>query len=1285
MMHLFYLIFQVLLCQKQPSPSLRALLDARTADATNPESTFVTELCIPSGQFLITSYLVESDTLNLRGNKTTIMHIEERREPSRPELTIEAKNGIDAETSTNTMFLFSNSTISLWDLSLDSGGMGTTVARLSASCVSIWRSRILSNAERSPYVIVGGGSGGWGSVSLVDSVHESSSRAILLPLVWESEREKREEMKRDGSGEMKSIWVSASGLIVQDVRLIVGSGPLFGRSEQNQREPGKDVEKVGTRLIGSRIWNTTSGVGERRGLGVWAGEIEEGIIGSDVRESTNHLCGTAMREIGSGGSQLSHNTSFTRCHTPSTPNDDPNTDTGNPQHFTTQTILTNKTDTSHVFTLCTFKECASDEFGGAIFTFNDGIKLQIGKCSFDSCSASSDGGAINLSPPENAQFHFHLSSSSFLKCSASSWGGSISLYGISDITIEDCAFLDSSIGSFGGAIYLHSCPFGASPGFSNTLFQNCEQKNSDKGGGGAVRLWNCTSSKFASIQFRSCSAARGYGHDLLFRDSPFTSSSFADCDSTSSTPHRVSDETTNSVFDNSSYLKTTPYEASIQSLTSELTAADAVTLKLTLSKKVTGKVIVVVDNSDATRHELPDTAPKIVRMLIFTFSSSTVGTCSASVGESGILQHPLSDYKLLAASFSENKVSIPSGLTIPVTSIILLTRCVLSESKTEVDISFSGWDIPEGHRNFFLNSGPVIEVAFNNDEYGRSLGSATAGVSGKNGELTEKTEYTITKIEHIDCLATQIFTMGLTINVPEAARLSMVSVSRFVDARRTTVKLSFESIMLEANKKHILDIEPTDYSEGTITREVWTDTNGILFDVTEILYPLKTDDEERAQQLKFGGTYRVLSLRASDRTRSVIISDIEFTIPNEPEQHPLVCSYFGSTDTENCGQSSNPCSSLLVGWKAGQTQQESPEDLVELGVEGEVELGGVLFVGERKLAVWGGERGQVLVEWRDSWKSPNAIEVNGGQILIVEVTILLGEPKEGGGEKKESFLIHGGGEVSLESVVIGGLRGGRVRMGLVGLSWGSAELVEIKMDGIDFGDGVRFADVRGEKKVVSLSVKSLTARSVRTLNAPLIEFLGRKEESEVKMEKIVLLETTREEDGEGVGTDAPRVISLSTIQRETRIANCVFEESKTKRLSDGGDLGGVLFVGVGGEGGGSVRFEDCLLIDTVPNGKGGGGVAVVVSSGTFSVVFERCWMEETSVTGMAFEHLNGLPIRGEKRRVVSGGNVGALIIGEKSLPIVVRSSSRFSGCSLKVDIETSASISGQKNEEKLEL
>ncbi|KAK2943806.1 hypothetical protein BLNAU_21284 [Blattamonas nauphoetae] len=793
------------------------------------------------------------------------MHMERRTLASKMKLDVEGQNRQEAETGTNTMFIFWNCTASLWNVLLDSSVMGTTVGRLRESCVTIVGSRILSNAEQSPFVIVGGGSavGSW--ISVIDSVHESSDCLVLLPLVWEMSSE------LDESG---SVLVSGSGMEVSNVHLIAGSGPLFGRSEQATRETRRDDSRVETRLIGSRIVNTTSEVGVRSGVE----GIGEGLVGCSVSSSTNHLCGTAIGGMDDGGSLLSLNTSFTCCHTPSWTNADPNIRQN--QYLKGRTAISSITS-PHVFTLCTFKQCSAQKNGGAIATETNKIILQIDQCSFHTCSciiSTGWGGAISVCPPDGGQATLSVSSSSFFGCTAP-FGGSLYLFRVHDLSVSECVFLDSKSSFFGGAIAIANTSFGASAGITNTLFQNCRETTTGTSfGGAAFHIHNCPSHKLSYVQFRLCVAAGGRGHDVFLQGSPFTSSSYSTCDSTSSNKHRVSSGSS----DNSSLLKDTEFEATIESLAWTETGDDTVTFILTLDKAVSGTMMVLVSNLEGTRQEVNGMAPKIGRVL-FSFVSSAVGTCSSSVGESELLQLPLSDYKILAASISNHKATTPSDLlAAPAIPTIIRASCDLDESGTEVDVTFSGMVIPEGPCTLTLNDSSTLEVTFS-DESGTSVGSVTKGVSGKDGEWSEKTEYVLTGIVSLVSPATSIeIASDVGFRIPAAARLSKVSVSGFVDPRKTSVQLSFESLKLEANKNYILKLKQTESSEDAITRELETDGNGDVLDVTESLYPFMTEAEERRKQLKFGKSYEVLSLTASGRTRSVLISSFVITMPDEP-------------------------------------------------------------------------------------------------------------------------------------------------------------------------------------------------------------------------------------------------------------------------------------------------------------------------------------------------------------------------------------------------------------------
>ncbi|KAK2941980.1 hypothetical protein BLNAU_23103 [Blattamonas nauphoetae] len=656
--------------------------------------------------------------------------MEGRNQASKTKLRVEGKNGITAETSNSTMFIFSNCTTSLWNVFLDSGGMGTTIGRLRSSSVRIVGSRILSNADNSPFVIDGGESGVGSSICVID-----------------------------------------------------------------------------------------------------------------------------------------------------------NSDTRHNEHFTTRSDLTTDPTPNYIFTLCTFKNCSVGN-GAAVYAYYVAVNIQIDNCSFHACIADY-GGVIYLEPPYNGQQTLSLASSSFADCYAYSSGGSLYVKNISSLSISECAFLNSTASRYGGgAMRVMYSSFGGAPGISHTLFQKCAATSTDSAAGGAaLQIRLCPSHKLTFVQFRQCHSKLGLGHDIGLYDTPFTPDSYSTCDSTSSPTHRVTDLTTSPETDLSNLLAIPDFEATIESLASTQTGDDTVTLTLTLNKAVSGTMIVMVTNVEESREDVDGEAPTIGRLLLFSFSSSTVGTCSSSCGQSGLLQRPLSDYTLLAASLSNLNVAVPSSAVISVTPILHHALCVLDASRTEVEVTFSGFDIPKGHCTLTLNDSTTLDVTFNDNENGRSVGNITTGVSGKAGELSEKTEYSISgMVSQMSPSASIVIAPGVAFSVETASRLSKVSVSEFLDLKKTKVKLAFESVGLEKNKAYRMEMERTDTSEDKITREVLTDGNGVLVDAIEILYPFVTDPEERKQQLKFDGSYRVLSLTSSDRPRSVLISNFLIPMPDEPSR-----------------------------------------------------------------------------------------------------------------------------------------------------------------------------------------------------------------------------------------------------------------------------------------------------------------------------------------------------------------------------------------------------------------
>ncbi|KAK2954490.1 hypothetical protein BLNAU_10510 [Blattamonas nauphoetae] len=463
---------------------------------------------------------------------------------------------------------------------------------------------------------------------------------------------------------------------------------------------------IETTLSGSRIMNTSC-VHEGGAKDGWKGR--ERVFSGHVERTKNPLFGTVSVDLNSGCSVLSLNTSFSDCPTnpiPSHPNSDNIT-----LHFNeniTLNITLEATVEKHVFLQCSFVSSTSGFSGGAIYQQYKNTSLQIENCSFDACYANGNGGVLSFYPPSIAGITFVLKSSSFVRCSARLSGGCITMEQTPTLTIADCVFLDCTCGNVGGVLTIR-CHFGASPGISNCLAHNCSQTNPNFYCGG-MRFDYCKTVKISSVCFLDCSSASKNGVDLHFNDtlpSPLDTTTVSDCVSTTSVAggkNRVSPPSKNHL------LPTPTLSANIVSLKAKMISETEAMLELTMDKAMTGRMMVLVDNSviSSGRNE---GGLKIGRVVRFEMSNRETASSVVSVGAEGLLQQPLSAYDVLTAQLSKQHITVSPPIRISFTSLSSAS-CSLDESGTKAVVVLEGSDVPNGVYNVTLHNSFSFNVTF---------------------------------------------------------------------------------------------------------------------------------------------------------------------------------------------------------------------------------------------------------------------------------------------------------------------------------------------------------------------------------------------------------------------------------------------------------------------------------------------------------------------------------------------------------------------------------------------
>ncbi|KAK2954319.1 hypothetical protein BLNAU_10651 [Blattamonas nauphoetae] len=538
------------------------------------------------------------------------------------------------------MFVFMNSSVCLSSLELDCGVEGVGTGRVLGSCVVVSLCSIRSNMECSPFVVCWMGETDWNSITVTSSSHVSSCSPSLLPLVGicddsigsgKTGTAPNEQLDRnDGTdrtdGWTPSVSITGSSIEFGDCELILGTGPLIGSLDRAGNEVPR--KSVSTSLVGCVLVNMTSRYSsELNSVGSWFGQW---IVGSVVSSCSNHLYGTSIRSLNGGGSLLSLNSSFVSCLVDPTNENKP---------FTSPIELPSD-HSLFSFKLCTFKGCS---------TTKGQVNLNVNY-----------GGAIYIWFPSGSSNTVTLTSSSFTSCSANFDACLIIGYtGVS--IISECVFLDSEATHHGGSMCLHNWdPATKGGSISNCLFQNCKQTDpTSRFGGGAMFLQSCSSVRLSSLLFDDCSAATGRGHVLFHHLSPYPTLDFTTVSNCASSSKYSSSliylEQTGQDFDN--LLNQSPASITLTDFSGEVSRMST-DVKVILDKAVSGTLLVVVSNVEGERVEVTDGIPNIGRVLEFSMSLlSSIGSCSVSIGETGLLQTPLSDYSIVAAFLPDGIVS----------------------------------------------------------------------------------------------------------------------------------------------------------------------------------------------------------------------------------------------------------------------------------------------------------------------------------------------------------------------------------------------------------------------------------------------------------------------------------------------------------------------------------------------------------------------------------------------------------------------------------------------------
>ncbi|KAK2949911.1 hypothetical protein BLNAU_15140 [Blattamonas nauphoetae] len=821
------------------------------------------QFVLGSTTYCATSLEINSRHLTLLGDRSTLTH---------EGTNIHSKQKMDksAKTTTglpqkplNSVLLLVNCTIVLDSLNLVVNMEHCSICSIAASDLSVKNCEVSSSMSLSPFVVDSWSAGTSSAISIENSRYSGFSSSTILPFVdvdsaMDSLNSGRSADLFAGT-EGPGLTICGTGLSILDSSLPLSTGPLFSFTKPSRvNEESGSVLEVETVLLSSLVQNVTS----PNIANCWMAGASQKMIGTRIRESTNHISGTGCVDMNFGGSLLSLNSSFSNCvRTPqSLPNDDQNK-TGQKYKHGDRLTVDNLSTSNILISSCTFDTMSfhdptgSESGGAAIFIYLRDVPITIQRCSFYKCALTGqhpDGGAIllrfHLSTPSLQPIS--VSDSCFVDCtntltpsslaSGTNCGGGFCIISANTVSLERLSFHHCFATSRGGGMYLDM----GTGTVSNIILDSCE---SDLAGGVYRNIGLYT---FSSLHFRDCSSGTAEAEDFATASSYGTSNPFTDCDTTAPYPtiYPMSREQTKDWISSvSAKLQLTAFSIGF--------GLNSATLSVTAAETVSGTMFVVVEGGN------------VPRLTSVSFSSNTKGEGTVPIEMNGVLEAG-TIYGIRAAGMK--------GRVLFGNMVVGATAKLLDENRTNVLVS--GIILSEG--TFIMEvkdktTGTTETLTLPMTLSGKSLLSVEKelSVEYEAGKLQYEHEYSV---EEVVCNGASVDVKSGTSFVipPQPSRLAEVKVMNASD----WVTLTLTGTVFYSSEYSVTLTEVTESSEKhtktiTLSRNA---SRGVMKEWKAILFPIESED------LKYGKTYSVTSMIPTDGTDSIEISAAPFQTPVEP-------------------------------------------------------------------------------------------------------------------------------------------------------------------------------------------------------------------------------------------------------------------------------------------------------------------------------------------------------------------------------------------------------------------
>ncbi|KAK2961599.1 hypothetical protein BLNAU_3397 [Blattamonas nauphoetae] len=717
-------------------------------------------LQLSPGVFELIDYPVISTMLKMEGSTSTISHASSEGTAVMNELENDRSQHLNHFAkghmgTSHSLFLFDNSTVSMNNLILDCGSDGMALAKVSSSEVIVSWSKIVSNSKQTAFVVGTELDGVGSAISVIDCSHVSSSSMVLLPLVRTCTclptppRDSSSTDTPHSDNVSPFLSVSGAGLVLSNVSLIVGTGPLldFGLlSHDSTRSDEIGLGDISTFLVGSVLRNVTSRGCSRSGLVVARGLCQK-LVGTSVTLSTSHLSGTGCLDINAFGCVGCVNTSFSHCSS--------NADSSEEftlRHFQQDDHFAFEDETDRIivaFTLCTFTAMSSFDAGACVYVWVP-HHVTMTECSFKHIQGRF-GGPISIYGRTRGNGRLTLSLCSFLNCTGGNFGAALCLRDSALLSIDKCFFKNmatSAQTAVAGCVYAYKVDIVT---ISDCVFIDCAV-DQEQGEGGALFVESSTL-RLSSVQFRGNSATKG--SDVYLSSG---------CGTPIDLETRVSDCHTDNYTTSVMFLEFGIQTGIIQQFGTstnlkslELTLSDTMlvgTIGVETQHPVQGRMLLLLDNTTPNNPNSEDSPPATCRVVVVDFPSlSTTGTSKVlSFGDSGRLQS-LCTYLLVAASISTTPIDIPSPPPSFFTSDSPRVRKLLFQPGTigEMMIWLEGFklDVGEYTIHFEGSSGLTLIVSFEKEQNGwdnQKSSSVSVGPGGEDTRFAFGETYKVDKI-----------------------------------------------------------------------------------------------------------------------------------------------------------------------------------------------------------------------------------------------------------------------------------------------------------------------------------------------------------------------------------------------------------------------------------------------------------------------------------------------------------------------------------------------------------